>query len=153
MPPGIPSLLKEGCAVSMQISPVESSLAPGPIEVKLGSPDAGEPRVFSSAFRIGRGTNCEVCLRNEFVSRIHAEVTPEWGGWRIKDLNSSNGLFWHRVRVQDVLVTSSEVIRLGVEGPELSFQVHKRKSPDPPAPATPVAPEPEAAPQSKNMEE
>jgi hypothetical protein len=153
MPPGIPSLLKEGCAVSMQISPVESSLAPGPIEVKLGSPDAGEPRVFSSAFRIGRGTDCEVCIRNEFVSRIHAEVTPEWGGWRIKDLNSSNGLFWHGVRVQDVLVTSSEVIRLGVEGPELSLQVRRPPRREPPAPAKPATQEPAAVEPSKPMEE
>src|SRR5579871_1500861 len=137
----------------MQMSPVQNSLAPGPIEVKLGSPATGEPRVFSSAFRIGRGDNCEVYVRNEYVSRIHAEVAPEWGGWRIKDLNSSNGLFWHGVRVPDVLVTASEVIRLGVEGPELSFQVRKRQPPEVPAPAKPANPEPAAAAQSENMEE
>jgi hypothetical protein len=137
----------------MPMSPVENSLSPGTIEVKLISPGAGESFAFSSAFHIGRGTTCEVCIRNEYVSRIHVEVTPEWGGWRIKDLNSSNGLFWHGVRVQDVLVTSAEVIRLGVEGPELAFQVQKRQRPEPPAPARPPAPEPAAAPQSEDMGE
>jgi membrane-bound lytic murein transglycosylase D len=91
---------------------------------------------------------CEVCVPNEYVSRVHAEATPEPGGWRIKDLNSSNGLYWRGMRVQYVVVASSEVIRLGVEGPELSFQVQSR-----PRQAPAPLPDPGIASQSKKIEE
>ena len=113
----------------MQASSLENSVAPGPIEVKLAASTDGKATVFSSAFRIGRATECEVCVQNEYVSRVHAEVTPEPGGWRVKDLNSSNGLYWRDNRVDSVFIASGEVVRLGVAGPELRFRVHKRPEP------------------------
>src|SRR3954469_8955872 len=104
----------ERCWV-MPLPPVESPPAPGPIEVKLGlSPDA-EAAVFSSSFRIGRAVECEIRIANDFVSRQHAEVTPQANGWLVKDLNSSNGLYWNGDRVESVLVKASEIVRLGIE--------------------------------------
>ena len=32
---------------------------------------------FTQSFRIGRTDECEVCIRSEYVSRIHAEVIFE----------------------------------------------------------------------------
>ncbi len=90
------------------------------------------PLKFSTAFRIGRSDACELCIRNEFVSRVHAEVTPEQYGWRIRDLNSSNGIYREGIRVGDVLIGSDASIRLGVDGPELSFHVVKPLPPPPP---------------------
>ena len=107
----------------MPLSSLESPAAPGPIEVKIGlSPDA-EAATFSSAFHIGRAVECEVRIANEFVSRRHAEVMPQTDGWLVKDLNSSNGLYWNGERVESVLVKASEIVRLGIEGPELWFYV------------------------------
>ena len=104
-------------------------MVPGPVEVKLGlSPDA-QAAVFTSAFRIGRAVECEVRIANEYVSRHHAEVTPQPDGWLVKDLNSSNGLYWYGNRVESVLVKASEIVRLGIEGPELWFYVQRLPMP------------------------
>jgi len=136
----------------MYTNPPATSLAPpGSIEVRLSQSAEDGARVFTAAFRIGRDAGCAVCVRNEFVSRIHAEVAPEAGGWRIKDLNSSNGIYWHGQRVDNVLIASSERVRLGVDGPELSFNV-QQPSPLPPArvaappPIPPIRPTPPAPP-------
>ena len=48
---------------------------------------------FTKPFRIGRSEECEICVKDDHVSRRHAEVTLEEGTWCIRDLNSSNGLY------------------------------------------------------------
>jgi membrane-bound lytic murein transglycosylase D len=128
----------------MYTNPPTTGLAPpGPIEVRLSQSVEDGVRAFTAAFRIGRDAGCAVCIRNEFVSRIHAEVVPEPGGWRIRDLNSSNGIYCRGLRVDTVLITSNEVVRLGVEGPELSFHVRQPAPPPPPlAQPRPAAPPP-----------
>ncbi len=42
---------------------------------------------------IGRHSSCELVLRKDDVSRRHAEVFHEGGGFRIRDLGSTNGTF------------------------------------------------------------
>ena len=109
---------------------------PGPIQVVLGDSAEGRPLEFAAAFRIGRGAGCEVRVSNEFVSRVHAEVAPTTDGWLIRDLNSSNGLYHQGLRVDHFLFVSEGVIRLGVEGPELSFRVLTLPEPKTFAPVT-----------------
>ncbi len=111
------------------------------------------PMVFSSLFRIGRAVDCEVCIGNEFVSRIHAQVTPEPGGWRIRDLQSSNGLYWRGRRVPEILITSSEILRLGIEGPELTFHVQPRPRIETPEPRKSVPLDPAGDRPAEKMEE
>ncbi len=118
----------------MYVSSVEGSVAPGPIEVKFDASTGAQAVVFSSAFRIGRATVCEVSIPNAFVSRVHAKVTPEPGGWRVSDLNSSNGLYCGGSRVESLFIISNEVVRLGIEGPELSFHVQEQPQPVVPEP-------------------
>jgi peptidoglycan lytic transglycosylase D len=102
-----------------------------PIRVSFsGAPD-GRALDFIAAFRIGRTAECEVWVRNDYVSRVHAEVTPEGEGWRIRDLESSNGLYLNGKRVDSVLIASAEVIRLGAEGPEISFDLQPEVKPSP----------------------
>jgi hypothetical protein len=125
-----------------------SAASPGPIEVRLSQSVEDGARAFTAAFRIGRDAGCAVCIRNEFVSRIHAEVAPEPGGWRIKDLNSSNGIYCHGQRVDSVLITSTEHVRLGIDGPELFFHVQQ---PAPPPPPSATVPAPAAAPWPKTL--
>ena len=124
-----------------------SPASPGPIEVRLSQSAEEGARAFTAAFRIGRDAGCAVCIRNEFVSRIHAEVAPEPGGWRIRDLNSSNGIYCHGQRVDNVLITSSERVRLGIDGPELLFHIPQAAVPPPSA----TVPAPAAAPWPKTL--
>ena len=103
---------------------------------------AGEPdRVlaFALPFRIGRADDCEVSIKNDYVSRIHAEVAFEKVAWCIRDLNSSNGLYLDGRRVAEAVIAGPVTIRLGAEGPEISFDpttedVDSMKSPGPSPP-------------------
>jgi membrane-bound lytic murein transglycosylase D len=79
------------------------------------------PLHFTDTFRIGRASSCEVCIQNDFVSRVHAEVTLGAEGWCIRDKSSANGLYADGVRVASLLLLSPQQIRLGAEGPRLFF--------------------------------
>lgn len=47
------------------------------------------------------------------VSRKHAVFYPTDGGWGLRDLNSSNGVFVNGKRVTDVKLNSGDMIKLG----------------------------------------
>ena len=102
---------------------MSNSSAIHPISVTFdGTPSHG-PLKFTTTFRVGRSSACEVCIVNDFVSRVHAEVAPTPEGWRIYDLDSANGLYLDGVRVEAALLLSRLAIRLGVEGPILIFEL------------------------------
>ncbi len=110
--------------------------SPPPLRVSIAT-SAADRRDFEFAktFRIGRGEDCEVCFKNEFVSRAHAEVFFENGQWWVRDLHSSNGIFVDGQRVELAPAGPSTMLRLGVEGPFVALRL---ASPDiPPAPGKP----------------
>ncbi len=78
---------------------------------------------FTKPFRIGRSEECEVCVKDDHVSRSHAEVTLEDGTWWIRDLNSANGLYAGAQRFDRSQLHGTMAIRLGIQGPEISFKV------------------------------
>jgi FhaA, N-terminal domain/FHA domain len=49
---------------------------------------------------IGRSRECDVVLDDSGISRRHAQVKPQAGGWAIEDLGSTNGLRVNGARVQ-----------------------------------------------------
>lgn len=49
---------------------------------------------------IGRSPQCDICVQDSGLSRIHARLTPEDGGLLIEDQNSTNGSFINGTRVQ-----------------------------------------------------
>jgi membrane-bound lytic murein transglycosylase D len=99
---------------------------------------------FSSPFRIGRTDDCHVTIRNEYVSRAHAEVFFDSGRWSVRDLGSANGIFVEGKRVTDVAIESALTIRLGVEGPFVSFAVELPPPPPPPPPMQAAIPTPDS---------
>lgn len=111
---------------------------PPVVRVSFGL-DPSEPETldFDKPFRIGRTEECDVRIRNEYVSRVHAEVIFENGQWWIQDLKSGNGLFVGDRRVGRASLEQSLTIGLGIAGPRLSFQVDKprgKKAPESPPP-------------------
>ena len=60
-------------------------------------PDSGAAIIRSLApdelLRIGRASDCGLVLEHASVSRAHAELRGEAGGWRLRDLGSKNGSF------------------------------------------------------------
>ena len=114
------------------------------VHILSGAASGGVPDLrFQDRFYIGRTQECDVCIQNEYVSRKHVEVFFEGNQWWVADLNSSNGMFVGGERLQRVPVTQSVIIRLGVQGPEVSLEVEKRPEPQRPAPVeTPAADKP-----------
>ena len=104
-------------------SPGAASTHQRPICVSAHGYLEGKILQITTPFRIGRSEPCDVCIPNDYVSRLHAEVVPENSNWRIRDLNSANGLFLKGVRFDSAPIVSGMRVRLGIEGPELLFEL------------------------------
>src|ERR1700733_13362105 len=85
------------------IAPQGSTSGPPPLRVRAemgpsveqGS-EAGIIRqtfTFERSFRIGRTDECEICIKNEHVSRKHVEVVIDNGSWLVRGFGSANGIF------------------------------------------------------------
>jgi pSer/pThr/pTyr-binding forkhead associated (FHA) protein len=61
--------------------------------------DGSEETVSKERFVIGRGRHCDLVIDSGKVSREHAVLTRENGGWFIEDLGSSNGTWFQRERI------------------------------------------------------
>jgi membrane-bound lytic murein transglycosylase D len=115
-----------------------SVLHPPALLVRTGqSPSERRDLRFERPFRIGRAHDCELRIENEYVSRYQAEAVIEDGKWVVRDLRSSNGIFVGGKRVMEAPIDGPVTIRLGVEGPEVSF-VTTQPAPPPPAAQAPL---------------
>ncbi len=83
------------------------------VEVVAG-PDAGLVRDIESAvLRIGARRGNDVQLSDAKVSGLHCEIRLDDRGYRLRDLDSTNGTFVGNLRVNDVYVQPGGVIALG----------------------------------------
>ncbi len=57
--------------------------------------DGSEAPVKADRFLIGRGRHCDLVIDSSKVSREHAAIVRDGDGWFIEDLESANGT-WHR---------------------------------------------------------
>ena len=115
------------------------------IRVRYEDPRAASSTFcFQEPFRIGRGDDAELCIKNDYVSRYHLKVLKENGVWTIVDLNSSNGIFLEGLRVDRIKVDRPLSVRLGIEGPFVHFEPEpiepRVEVPMPPAIERPTAP-------------
>ncbi len=63
--------------------------------------DLGPPSIpLSGEAVLGRDRAAQICLDNPAVSRRHAILRPEGGGWAIRDLNSANGTFVNHIEIE-----------------------------------------------------
>jgi hypothetical protein len=74
--------------------------------------------VTGDRFVMGRGRHCDLVINSAKVSREHAAIRREPDGWWIEDLESSNGTWFRRSRVErrriedgDEYLISAEKIR------------------------------------------
>jgi len=70
-----------------------------------------EPRVL----KLGSGPGCDMRLRDGSgrISREHALLVPEAGGWLIRDLGSTNGLWVEGSRVAERSIRPGATVQLG----------------------------------------
>lgn len=89
---------------------------------------AGAPTAtftFTAPFRLGRDEECQVCIKDYMVSRVHAEVKFEEGQWWYNDLNSTNGSFRAGEKITRVALGALTEIAFGVNGPVAQFSVEQ----------------------------
>ena len=83
---------------------------------------SGKRTVLSgSRVVIGRSRDCDVTLDDPNVSRRHAELRNEGGGWVVADLGSTNGVKLNGHRVNEHPLSPGDEIVLGLE--RLHFEV------------------------------
>ncbi len=107
--------------------------AAAPARVVAADP---EPLVFPSGngvrFTIGRTRDCDLCLTDLSVSRMHALLVRREGGWVLSDLGSHNG-----TRLNGWLIREPVPVRAGdrVEFGSTAFVIQGDPPADPPSAA------------------
>ncbi len=105
-----PEDVTEGGAAALQ-----ELAGKGPaLVVRSGGGRAGES-FFPSGERtlVGRSPECDIFLDDVTVSRRHAEITRSGDRFTITDLNSLNGTFVNRRRVESAQLEDGDEVQIG----------------------------------------
>lgn len=70
-------------------------------------------RLEGETVTLGRDARCELTISDHSVSRRHACLELTEGGYRLRDLGSTNGTFVNEQRIDSVLLKGDERIRIG----------------------------------------
>jgi DNA-binding NtrC family response regulator len=80
----------------------------------LSGPDKGKCRAFEApAIRIGARRGADLEINDAKVSGLHCEIRLDERGYRLVDLDSTNGTYVGSLRVNDCYITPGSVIQLG----------------------------------------
>ncbi|MFK7897127.1 MAG: FHA domain-containing protein [Myxococcota bacterium] len=96
--------------------------AVGSVIVRWSDSSGENASLFLDEFFIGRGNDCRVRVYDPLVSRKHARVYHEQGGWLIEDLGSRNGTLVDDARVETTAVDGKHEVRVNEAGPVLVFE-------------------------------
>lgn len=95
-------------------TPSEAGADPAPALVLRYIVDGEERTVeVEEKATLGRGLDNRVVLADPSVSRHHAVLSREPGGWTIQDLDSTNGISVNDATVQRAPVSPGDVLRIG----------------------------------------
>ena len=91
-----------------------SNIAGPALVVRSGGGRAGESfEAIGERALIGRSPECDVFLDDVTVSRRHAELVREDGGYTIRDLGSLNGTFVNRRRIESASLEDDDEVQVG----------------------------------------
>ena len=79
----------------------------------LSGEDAGRVVEVDRPLVLGRAQGADVIIRDARASRRHAELEPEEGGLRLRDLDSANGTLVDGEPARDVRLHGGQEIRIG----------------------------------------
>jgi DNA-binding NtrC family response regulator len=82
--------------------------------VVLKGADAGRELVVDrDLIRVGQAPENDLTLTDKTVSRRHFEIRRDAGGYVLRDLGSTNGVFYQGSRVREVHIAAGAVFRAG----------------------------------------
>lgn len=96
---------------------MDPSLVTGTSDLALVSVSRGKTHLFrlrEGTSLVGRGSECEIILTSNTVSRKHAELTVENGRLTVKDLKSRNGTFIDHQKITSGVVEQGQRVKFGV---------------------------------------
>ncbi len=62
---------------------------------------------------LGRGTDCDVFVDRDSVSRRHARIYRSGNRWRVQDLNSTNGSYVNDQQITDSPLRDADLVKIG----------------------------------------
>jgi hypothetical protein len=77
---------------------------------------AGAPKLWAligDETVIGRSGQANICIESSLLSRKHVEIRKQGPEFRLKDLDSANGVYLNGVRVHSVGLHEGDTIQIG----------------------------------------
>jgi pSer/pThr/pTyr-binding forkhead associated (FHA) protein len=90
------------------VAATSSGTIPARLVVAAPAALAGQTFLVEGETTIGRGAGCAVAIDDAHVSKLHARVYPQDGGWLVEDLGSTNG-----TSLNGTLITAPVPIMVG----------------------------------------
>ena len=116
LPDDAPAPSRASDTMVYQVTPVEPEPEPVPASepVAVFGPDGPYP-LSRARVRVGRGRSNELVLHDPSVSREHAELvrSKDGRGWRVRDLDSTNGVAVNGAKVRDQQLALGDTITFG----------------------------------------
>jgi pSer/pThr/pTyr-binding forkhead associated (FHA) protein len=105
-PPPLPSAPRAA-------APAPGFGAPGPRPTLYVIFNGQKMQVNKDEFVIGRGSkSADLPIKDGNISRRHAAVVFQNGGWYMKDLGSTNGIEFNGTRIDTKLIAEGDMIQI-----------------------------------------
>jgi len=105
------AVLHEDAAIVAGSVTIEALVDDRPVVLSLVRP--GETIALADGLRIGRNDDNDIVIADGRVSRHHARIVADGGGFAIEDLQSSNGTFVDGAQVQRARLQAGSSIVVG----------------------------------------
>ncbi len=80
---------------------------------------------------VGRDPKTDVCLVDQWVSRVHCELYDLNGSLAVRDLGSKHGTFVNGLRVQETILLPGNRLSLGMTSLKVDYKRRAAKAPSP----------------------
>lgn len=91
----------------------EAAEGAGVLVVKRGANAGSRFLLGPDVTRVGRHPESDIFLDDVTVSRRHAEVVAEVGGFRVRDVGSLNGTYLNRERIEQAPLANGDELQVG----------------------------------------
>ncbi|MCX5948143.1 MAG: transglycosylase domain-containing protein [Cyanobacteria bacterium] len=88
-------------------------MAEAQLDIHLPGQAPRQQRLAGSCYRLGRDARAEIVIDHAAVSRRHALLEQRGDQWLLRDLDSTNGIWWHGTRVKELLLSDGDRVRFG----------------------------------------